>query len=206
MSPDEPEKASLKTVAYEVTDSSHDFQHSPVPGDGSSEEGSLDKVRDILFGAQSREFANRFRQLENRLLEENRQLRQELIQSVSDLKGQMSQEVEKVIATVSEEQTQRENTHEELGRMMNAMQAELSQRINDVAQQAVQQFHTLGMDVQRQQDEMAEYRQTCSRVESEHHQAVQTLQADKADRAALAEMLMDVAVRLKVGSQGATAS
>ena len=79
MSAIDPAKKHSKTVVYEVTDSSPTSSASHEEAWSSSEEGSLDKVRDILFGAQSREFEKRFTVLENRLLEASRELREELI-------------------------------------------------------------------------------------------------------------------------------
>ena len=45
-----------------------------------------------------------------------------------------------------------------------------------------------------------------SRIEAQHQQAVNALKEEKTDRAALAEMLMEIALRLKVGPKNAESS
>ncbi|MGD9850467.1 MAG: hypothetical protein AB7T38_04285 [Nitrospirales bacterium] len=195
MSAIDPSKTSSKTIAYEVT-TAH-----------STEEASLDKVRDILFGAQSREFEKRFTQLENRLLEESRALRQELIQSLDDLKAQMNQEVQSLVGKLQHEQGQRTSNIQEVGQVVKTVESQLSQRVAELTQQASNQFQTLGADLQAQKAELLEqHKQAISRIEAQHQQAVNELQSEKTDRAALAEMLMEVALRLKVGPKGSESS
>lgn len=209
MSGIDPAKKQSKTVVYEVTDSmsSPQASHEGEWVSSSSEEGSLDKVRDILFGAQSREFEKRFTLLESRLLEESRELRNELTQSFSDLKAQMDQAVEGLIGKLESEQSQRTTKNAEMGQLVKSLEGQLSQRVNELTQHASNQFQALGSDMQHQKAELVEqHRQAMSRIEAQHQQAVNALKEEKTDRAALAEMLMEIALRLKVGPKNAESS
>lgn len=208
MSAPEPSKNPSKTVAYEVTSSSSPSNSS---GEGEwasqTEDASLDKVRDILFGAQSREFEKRFSLLENRLLEESRALRQELIRSFDDLKAHMNQEVQGLIEQLHQEQGQRATNIQDMGQVVKNVESQLSQRVTELTQQASNQFRTLGTDLQEQKAELMEqHQQAIDRIETQHRQAVRDLQSEKTDRAALAEMLMEVALRLKVGPKDSESS
>jgi len=203
MSVPEPSKKTSKTIAYEVSEA--------LPGSSSSpegewavqpEEGSLDKVRDILFGAQSREIGKRFAVLENRLLQESGLLRQELTKSVEDLKGQMNQAILGLVGKLQQEQDQRVTTIQEMGQTAKAVETQFSQRISELTEQASKQFQAMGTEMQQQKhDLMEQHQQAMSRMESQFQQAVNELKKDKTDRAALAEMLMEVALRLKVGAK-----
>jgi hypothetical protein len=199
MSAIESSKKSSKTVVYEVKDFS---ATPPSSGEGewssSVEAGSLDKVREILFGAQSREFEKRVALLENRLLQESGELRQELIKSLDDLKAHIKQEVQGLVGKL--EEGQRVTTMQEIGQNVKTIESQLSQQISELTQQSSNQFRTMGLEMQRQKEGLIEqHQQALNQMETQLQQAVKELKMGKTDRAALAEMLMDVALRLKVG-------
>ena len=201
MSPIESSKKSSKTVVYEVKDSS---ATPPSSGEGewssSAEAGSLDKVREILFGAQSREFEKRVALLENRLLQESGELRQELIKSLDDLKAHINQEVEGLVGKLHREEGQRVTTMQEIGQTVKTIESQLSQQISELTQQSSNQFRNMGIEMQRQKEGLIEqHQQALNQMETQLQQAVKELKMGKTDRAALAKMLMDVALRLKVG-------
>ncbi|MCA9422833.1 MAG: hypothetical protein KC592_17575 [Nitrospira sp.] len=201
MSVIDPSKKTSKSVVYEVS-SSHENSSS---GEGEltaqSEEGSLDKVRDILFGTQSREIEKRFAVLENRLLQESGLLRQELTRSVEDLKRQMNQEVLGLVEKLQQEENQRATNIQEMGHEVKAVETQISKRISELTEHASNQFQAMGTEIEQQKHELIEQdQQAMSRMESQFQQAVNELKEDKTDRAALAEMLMEVAMRLKVGA------
>lgn len=203
MSVTEPSKKSSKTVAYEVSSSS---QGAASSSEGEwiaqSEEGSLDKVRDILFGAQSREIEKRFAVLENRLLQESGRLREDLTKSVEDLKTKMNQEVMGLIGKLQQEQDQRVSTIQDMGQTVKAVETQVIKRISELTDHASNQFEVMGTEMQQQKHELIEQDQEAmSRMETQFHQAVNELKKDKTDRAALAEMLMEVALRLKVDAK-----
>lgn len=204
MSVTEPSKKPFKTVAYEVSSSSQDTSSSQ---DGEwaaqSEEGSLDKVRDILFGAQSRDIEKRFTALEDRLLQESGCLREDLTKSVEDLKTHMNQEIQGLVGKLQQEQDRRVAAIQDMGQTVKAVESQISKRIVELTEHASNQFQAMSAEMQQQKHELIEQDQEAmSRMESQFQQAVNELKVEKTDRAGLAEMLMDVALRLKVGGQG----
>ncbi|MDH3504893.1 MAG: hypothetical protein OEZ41_05045 [Nitrospirota bacterium] len=203
MSVIEPSKKTPKTVAYEVSSSSQETSSSQErEWEAQSEEGSLDKVRDILFGAQSREIEKRFAVLENRLLQESGRLREDLTQSVEDLKTQMNQEIQGLVGKLEQEQDRRASTIQDMGQTVKAVETQVSKRILELTEHASNQFQAMGTEMQQQKHELIEQDQEAmSRMESQFQQAVNALKVEKTDRAVLAEMLMEVALRLKVGAK-----
>ena len=119
----------------------------------------------------------------------------------------MNQEIQALIANVEREQAQRVTANQEMGQTVKTLEAQLSQRLAELTKQASSQFHTLGLDMQQQKAELEEqHAKSVRRLEAEHQQAVKELKSEKTDRAALAEMLMEIALRLKVGSKEPDAS
>lgn len=205
MSVIEPSKKTPKNVGYEVSSSSQDTSSSQ---DGEwaaqSEEGSLDKVRDILFGAQSRDIGKRFAALEDRLLQESGRLREDLTKSVEDLKTHMNQEIQGLVGKLQQEQDRRVATIQDMGQTVKTVESQVSKRIVELTEHASNQFQSMSAEMQKQKHELIEQDQEAmSRMESQFQQAVNELKVEKTDRAVLAEMLMEVALRLKVGAQGA---
>lgn len=203
MSVIEPSKKPFKNVAYEVSSSSEGASSSQE-GEWAtqSEEGSLDKVRDILFGAQSREIDKRFAVLENRLLQESGRLREDLTKSVEDLKMQINQEILGLVGKLQQEKDQRVSTIQDMGQTVRTLEAQVSQRILELTQHASNQFQAMNEEMQKQKHELVEQDQEAMRrMESQFQQAVNELKIEKTDRAVLAEMLMEVALRLKVGAK-----
>ena len=203
MSVIEPSKKTFKNVAYEVSSSSEGNSSSQEEEWATqSEEGSLEKVRDILFGAQSREIDKRFAVLENRLLQESGRLREDLTKSVEDLKMQMNQEILGLVGKLQQEQDRRVSTIQDMGQTVKTVEAQVSRRILELTEHASNRFQAMNEEMQKQKHELIEQDQEAMRrMESQFQQAVNELKIEKTDRAVLAEMLMEVALRLKVGAK-----
>ncbi|WP_447963210.1 hypothetical protein [Nitrospira sp. Ecomares 2.1] len=203
MSVPEPSKKPFKTVAYEVSTSQGTSSSQDGEWSAQSDAGSLDKVRDILFGAQSRDIEKRFAALEDRLFQESSRLREDLTKSVDDLKTHMNQEIQGLVGKLQQEQDRRVATIQDMGQTVKTVESQISKRIVELTEHASNQFQAMSAEMQRQKHELIEQDQEAmSRMESQFEQAVNELKVEKTDRAVLAEMLMEVALRLKVGAQG----
>ncbi|HNP60760.1 MAG TPA: hypothetical protein PKM72_07975 [Nitrospirales bacterium] len=203
MSATEPSKKPFKTVAYEVSTSQGTSSSQDGEWSAQSDAGSLDKVRDILFGAQSRDIEKRFAALEDRLFQESSRLREDLTKSVDDLKTHMNQEIQGLVGKLQQEQDRRVATIQDMGQTVKTVESQISKRIVELTEHASNQFQAMSAEMQRQKHELIEQDQEAmSRMESQFEQAVNELKVEKTDRAVLAEMLMEVALRLKVGAQG----
>jgi len=190
-----------KKVSYEVskTPVSKSVPSSQGELQDSAEEGNLEKVRDILFGTQSREFEERCNLLEKRLLQESTDLKDQLTQSLEDIKTYVNKEVSRLTNQIQQEQVGRSNSVEEVGQVIKALDSQLESRLSGLHDQTTTQHQMLEGQLTQLKTELAQQQQQAlAEMQSRFEEALKVLKADKTDRAVLAEMLMDVALRLKV--------
>lgn len=164
---------------------------------GKSGGESLDKVRDILFGSQSREYEKRFARLEDRLLKEASDLREDLKRRFDTLEVYIKKEVEALTTSLKAEQEQRTESNREMSaglsetaRAFEKRTGQLGEHLTtserELRQQLLEQSKTLSDDIRRKHDSITS---VVERTTSE-------LRDEKTDRAALAALFMEVAMRL----------
>ena len=193
-----------KNVAYEVSEAPESQAGSLSQDDlhDSAEEGNLEKVRDILFGTQSREFDERCNRLEKRLLQESTDLKDQLTRSMDDIKAYVNSEVSRLTNQIQQEQAGRSNSMEEVGQVIKTMGSQLESRLSGLHDQTRIQHQKLEGQLTQQKAELSEqHQQALTDMQGRFQEALNELKTDKTDRADLAEMLMDVALRLKVGQR-----
>ncbi len=193
-----------KNVSYEVSETPASQSGSSSHGNlqDSAEEGNLEKVRDILFGTQSREFDERCNRLEKRLLQESTDLKDQFTRSLDEMKTYVNSEVSRLTNQIQEEQAGRSNSMEEVGQVMKTMGAQLESRLSGLYDQTTVQHQKLEGLLTQQKAELTEHQeQAMTDMQERFQKALNELKDDKTDRAGLAEMLMDMALRLKVGQR-----
>ena len=208
MSPVEPAKKP-KNVSYEVSGPSVDVQKNPeaVEGSPSAGEGSLEQVRDILFGAQSREFDQRVHALENRLRQESVNLREELTRSLDTLRADFTKEVLQLKHHIQQEESGRAASLADVRQAIQMLGENLEGKLAQLQQQTSGQHSSLEEQITQQKSELIErHDQQMAELQLQCQEGFETLKTDKTDRAVLAEMLMDVALRLKVGPKEKSSS
>jgi len=161
------------------------------------EGGNLDKIRDILFGPQARDYDRRLARLEERLVKEAVDLRADLKTRYDALELYIKKEV----AALGDRLTTEHNERAESGRKFTydmkemgehfekktaqlAEQASLNQR--ELREQILERFRTLSDDLRQKSTELS--------ASLERH--MQELRVEKTDRAALAALFAEVAMRL----------
>lgn len=159
--------------------------------------GNLDKIRDILFGAQSRDYERKFATLEERLLTESAELRNELRRRFDSLELYVKKEIEAVTDRVKAEQAERADVTKELSRELKDLVKNLDKKTGQLEDQASKAQRELRQQLLDQSKSLSEEIQT-------HHkefsvaldQAVQQLRTEKTDRASLAALFMEASMRL----------
>jgi len=136
---------------------------------------NLDKVRDILFGSQLRDVDRRLARLEERLLKETTDLRGEVKKRLDALDSFMRRETESLAGQIKAEHRDREGVDEQL-----------SNGQRELRQQLLDQHQQLSEDIRHGVDEVLA---ALAREAGE-------LRSDKADRATLASLLTEMAMRL----------
>lgn len=158
---------------------------------------NLEKVRDLLFGGQMRDYDRKFAKLEERLVKETTELRDEVKKRLGALEAYMKTEVESLSDRLRIEQDARANAAKDLARELRDTAQQFDQKTSqlddlitrsqrDLRQQLHAHHQELGDDIrQRVEDVLA-------RLAREAHE----LHDQKADRSALAALLTEMAMRL----------
>ena len=158
---------------------------------------SMEKIRDILFGNQLKEFEKRFTRLEERVGRETEELRDDLKKRFDTLEQYIRNEIESFSARLKKEQESRSSANETLQEEFKARMTAVDNRIEtldtqfgdssrDLRQQLLDQSKALSEEIQAKAEQAA--------VNLE--QAMSTLQGEKLDRATLSSFLVELAVRL----------
>jgi hypothetical protein len=158
---------------------------------------NLDKVRDILFGAQAREFERRLARLEEQLLRGTAELKDDVRNRLAALERFMHEETEMLAGRLQTERDERttqaaetsrtlHDTAQALERKTATLEDQLSRAQRDLRQQLLAQQQRLSDDIGRTTEEIL------ARLARES----QELRTVKADRATVASLLTEMAMRL----------
>ncbi|HST19932.1 MAG TPA: hypothetical protein VLR90_02370 [Blastocatellia bacterium] len=159
--------------------------------------GSLDKVRDILFGAQSREYEKRIMRLEERIIRESSDLRGEIKMRFDSLEAYIKGEIESLTDRWKTEQGERTDSVKDLSRGLSDLTAtvekktiQLDEKVTktqrELRDQILDQSKSLSSDMRQKYEELS------AMLDREAHE----LRNDKTDRSALADMFTEIAMRL----------
>jgi hypothetical protein len=148
--------------------------------------GNLDKVRDILFGGQMRDVDRRFARLEERLLKETQDLKDEVKRRLEALESYARQETESLADQFRNERAERLESDRTLERRNTALDELLAKSQRELRQQMLEQHQRLTDDLRQKVDEVLA---SLARETGE-------LRSDKADRATIATLLTEMAMRL----------
>ena len=162
-----------------------------------AESGNIDKIRQILFGGQMRDYEKRFSRLEERLLKESADLRDETKKRFDSLETFIKNELEATTDRLRAEQRAREESAQSLSRDLQEARESLEKKLNqfdeqntrsqrDLRQQILDQSKSLNDDIMRKHEE----------ISGMLAREVAELSRDKTDRAALAALFSEVALRL----------
>lgn len=158
---------------------------------------SIDKVRDILFGNHVREFERRFARLEDRIVKETIDLKEDVKTRVDALEQYTKKEMESLAEHIKAEHEDRVESHgtvsrelkdaaKSLERRTTTLDEQLAKSQRELRQQILEQSQRLSDDIRKKMDEV---------LAALAHEA-RELRSDKADRATLAALLTEMAMRL----------
>lgn len=167
------------------------------PADDPSASGNLDKIRDILFGAQAREHDRRFAQLEQHLLREATDLRNDLKRRFDSLEIYIKKEVDALADRLAQEQEVRSASLTKLAQDLTQLSTALHDKARELESQSTQsQHHVLQQLTERTAALANDVRARHAETTSALNQAVHDLRAEKTDRSMLAAILMEAGTRL----------
>lgn len=159
--------------------------------------GNIEKIRDILFGAQIRDYDRRFTRLEERLVKEAADAREDARRRFDSLEAFIKQEISALGDRLRSENQQRTQAAEDITRELRDASRSLMNKINamdehntnvqrELRQQILDQAKNLADEIHLKHDDLSVSLQRESRE----------LRNDKADRSALANLFTELAMRL----------
>jgi DNA anti-recombination protein RmuC len=158
---------------------------------------SIDKVRDILFGVQMRDYDKRFARLEERLLKETSDLKEDVKKRLAALEQYVKQEVDALGDRLSAEHEGRTDDVKDLGQQLRETSKAFEKRTAAMDDQSAKAQRDLRQQLLEQQQRLTE------EMQQRHHELLEALSRDagelrdeKADRAALASLFTEMAMRL----------
>ena len=168
---------------------------SPVGGEAGG--ANLEKIRDILFGAQVHDFEKKFARLEERLLKETADARAETKKRFDSLESFIRKEVESLAERLKAEQETRADSAKEISRDLRETAKALEKRLGSLDEQATRSQRELRQQILDQSKSLTDEIRTRIRESAAAlSKELKELRAEKTDRSALAGLFTEAAMRL----------
>lgn len=159
--------------------------------------GNVDKIRDILFGSQMREYERRFSRLEERMLKEITNLKEDLKKGFDSLEAYIKKEVELLSDRQKTEQDDRTAAIQEVSRDLKDTATTIEKKIANIEDQLNKRARDLHDQILTQSKNISEeVQKKHEAISASLERETQELQNDKVDRSNLGELLMEMAMRL----------
>lgn len=159
--------------------------------------GNVDKIRDILFGSQMRDYESRFARLEETLIKETAETRESSRRRFDQLENYIRREFEALQARLKAERDERSDGLNNQTRELKDLGESLSRRIRDLDDRETEVERNLRNDLlQQARDLTEEIRAKHDELASLLERRTGELRDSKTDRAALATLFNEVALRL----------
>jgi len=175
----------------------HSASLSGEPAHNDSGPGNIDKIRDILFGSQMRDYEQRFARLEETLKKESSDLRETTRRHLEALEAFVHKEVGALDSRLNLERDERTDHHTRMVGDLSAASASILKKIGEIETQEAQAKREIRNDILQQNKELSDaIRRSAEELGALLDRRVQELQHAKTDRAGLANLFSEVALRL----------
>lgn len=159
--------------------------------------GNIEKIRDILFGAQMRDYDRQFIRLEEKLLKESADLREETRRRLDSLENYVKQELTALNDRLKIEHQQRSQLTDEMTRELRETSRSIGQKIGHLEEQALENHREVREHILTQSKDLAdEIRRKHDEISTALTRETRELRHDKTDRIALSNLFTELALRL----------
>jgi DNA anti-recombination protein RmuC len=163
-----------------------------------AEVGNIDKIRDILFGAQSRDTEKRIVRLEERFTKEAGALREDLHKRFEILENYIKKEIDALTERLKVEQVERTDGLKEITKEIKETTKSFEKKISQMDEQSAKSQRELRQQILEQAKALTDdLKQKHDIITAGVARSVQELQNDKTDRTALADLFTEISVRLQ---------
>ncbi len=176
-------------------------KNSSSPKDSATVAGepeNIDKIRDILFGSKERQYEQKFASLETAIQKEISDLRGETKKSLASLENFVKKELASVGDQLRAEQEERHEAMEDAAAQLDNARKALERKLGQLSEKTVAGQRDLQEQLlQQSKSLLEEIHDKHEALGADLEAAVRELRNEKTDRIELANMLMEVALRLK---------
>lgn len=175
-----------------------------LPVNGDVESGaSVDKIRDILFGPQIKNYEARFIRLEETLARENGQIKDMMARRFESLESFIKKETEALGNRLKAERDERTEVAKEIARDLKSTTEALTKKIAELDNKTAEAQSGLRQDLLAESRKLLdELRKRSDDLTALLERRCNELRADKADRALLAALLADMAMQISGEPEG----
>jgi len=183
---DQPQSATRSAAA--------ELRSAPLDEAGS---GNIDKVRDILFGGQMRDYDRRFNRLEERLVQETAELKDDVRRRLTALEQFVKGEAASLAERIKTETDERTDATKDLSRELRDQAKAFEKKASVLDDQIGRGQRELRQQILELHQQMTDdLRQKIDDVLARLGRESAELRHDKTDRATLAALLTEMAMRL----------
>ena len=162
------------------------------------ETGKVDRIRDILFGSQMRDYDDRFQRLDERLTREAADTRTDTQKRLEALENFIKGALESVSNRLNTEQFARGHAVEKLASDLAETAKALELATKNLGEHADRELHALRQQLLEQSKALGdEIREKHGQVKADLDREAEQIRGAMTHREGLAEMLSEVALRLK---------
>ena len=166
---------------------------------GSGEPGaaSVDKIRDILFGSQIKNYESRFARLEETLARETAELKETMRRRFESVEGFFRKEADSLSVRLKAEREERTETLKNIARELKTASDALSKKILELDNRTAEDHSGLRQELMQESRKLLEeIRHKSDSLSALVERRAEELRGQKVDRAALAALLTEVALEL----------
>ncbi len=159
---------------------------------------NVDRIREILFGSRMREYAQQFRQIEDRLVRETAELKAEFGRQLESLEASNRQVLDSLSDRLNAERDDRAESQERISRELSDSIKSLDRRqriSDDGAARDLREIRQSTID--RHLSLSEELRQAIAASGLLHGRRLEEVRANALDRFALADLLAELALRIR---------
>ena len=175
-------------------------------GGGSAEQGAgnVDKIRDILFGSQIKNYEARFARLEDTLARETTELKDTMRRRFESVEGFFRKEAEALSGRLKAEKEERNEGLKSIARDLKSASDMLGKKILELDNKTAEEQSGLRQELMQESRKLLEeIRQKSDSLTALVERRADELRDRKVDRAALASLLTEMAMQLSEdGAEG----
>jgi Skp family chaperone for outer membrane proteins len=190
-------EAAMNVQGGDSADTDHNRAEAGTGAPALPETNNIDKIREILFGVQMRDYEKRFSRLEERLLKESQDLRDETRKRFDALETFVKSEFEALSGRLQSEQRTRDESDQALYRELQQTGQTLERKLAQFDEQSTRTQRELRQQILEQSKSLSEeIRQKYEELSGLLDREVAELGNAKTDRASLASLFSELSLRL----------